>query len=685
MIDKWAKQPSVVVSALIVLMHAGTPARAQNDTTGSIIVAGASLQVPGADNATLREAIARAEAGDAAGASERAARLNDPAARVLVEWVLLRAGGDGITADRVARFLSQNPGWPGAKALRLRAELALLTEEHSPDEIIAFFRQAEPRSAAGRVVLANALNQKGQADKAATLVHDTWRNNSVSSAIERYVRNKMPNVLNRADDKARMDRLLYQEEPGEAIAIGEKLGGSEKALAKARAAVIRKASNAGAMLDAVPADMHKDPGYLFARAQWLRRNDKPREAAQFLITAPRDPRLLVDPEEWWIERRLVTRKLLDEGDARQAYKVAAGHGSRKDTDIIEAEFHAGWIALRYLKDTATADRHFSTMQREAVRKISVARAAYWRGRTAEARGDNGAAQQHYDVAARNTTTFYGQLAMAKLGKRDLHLNNAPPADEAKRAAFNRRPTVRAIRLLASAGLIDKARPFFADHGDEWNDHEELALLAKLAAELGQIKFQLIVGKQAVGRGMPLDQYAYPTNGVPNTQPIGPKVERAVVLGLSRQESTFDPKIRSSAGAVGLMQMLPTSAAQTARKYGVGWRPGQITDPVYNSQLGTAYLGDDIASFGGSYVLAFAAYNAGRRRANEWIAKYGDPRDPNVDTVDWIERIPFTETRNYVMRVLENVQVYRARLGQPRLLIESDLRRSAPVATAEASD
>lgn len=671
----------IAILAVTSGLAATYPARSQAQVTGSIPSPGAALGSSG-DLSLLREAISRAEAGDGAAASAKAERLSDPVARTLVEWFILRSGADGISANRVSRFLAANPGWPAEKTLRARAEAALLSEQNSPDDIIAFFRNGEPRTGSGRVVLADALRQRGQNDKAQALVREAWRNNAISSALERFVRERMPGVVTRADDKARMNRLFYQEDAGDGLAIGERLGGGDLALARARAAVIRKAPDARALLDAVPAEFHRDPGYLFARAQWLRRQDKPREAAQFLHTAPRDPRLLIDAEEWWIERRIIARKLLDEGEPREAYRVAAGHGSRKDTDIIEAEFHAGWIALRYLKDAATADRHFAIMQKEASRKISVARAHYWRARAKEALGDEGAARQHYEVAARHATTFYGQLAMAKLGRQTLQLVNTPQADEGKRAQFNRRPTVRAIRLLAAAGLVDKARPFFVDAGDEWTDAAELGLLARLAGELGQVKFQLAVGKQAVGRDMPLDTYAYPTNGVPQSPALGPKVERAVVLGLSRQESTFDPKIRSSAGAVGLMQMLPASAAQTARKYGVGWKPGQITDPVYNSQLGTAYLGDDIASFNGSYILAFAAYNAGRRRANEWIAKYGDPRDPSVDAIDWIERIPFSETRNYVMRVMENVQVYRARLGQPRLLIDSDLKRNGGVATAQ---
>lgn len=651
------------------------PARAQ--ATGSI----PPSKSTGAEASSLREAISRAEAGDGTAASAKAAQLSDPLARTLVEWFILRSGAQGISAARVSNFLIQNPGWPAENTLRARAEATLLTEEHASDDIINFFRNVTPRTAAGKVVLANALRQRGQGERASALVRDAWHNNTIPASVERFVREHLSGAISAADEKIRMDRLFYAEEAAEGLAIGERLDSANKALAKARAAVIRKAANAGALLGAVPHELHHDPSYLFAYAQYLRRKEQPHDAAKYLLAAPRDPRLLVNPEEWWTERRIVARKLLDAGEARLAYRVAAGHGARKDVDIMEAEFHAGWIALRFLNDAALADRHFALVQKEAARKISVARAHYWRGRAREALGDEGGARQHYDVAAHEATTFYGQLAMVKIGRRNIHLANAPQADSARQARFNQLPTVRAIRLLAEAGLIDKARPFFTDAAEEWRDPVDLDLLARLGASLGQVRYQLAVGKKATNRGLPLDHHAYPTNGVPNTPAIGLKVERAVVLGLSRQESTFDPKIRSSAGAVGLMQMLPASAAGIARKYGVTWKPGAMTDPVYNSQLGTAYLGDDIASFDGSYVLAFAAYNAGRRRASEWVAKYGDPRDPRVDAVDWIERIPFTETRNYVMRVMENVQVYRARLGQGQLAIDNDLKRNQVTAVA----
>jgi soluble lytic murein transglycosylase len=626
----------------------------------------------------LRAAIAAAEAGNTAEVDQRLQGISDPAARSLVEWFLIRAGSAGVSSQRAARFLTQNPGWPQEGTLRNRAEQALLNERRPAAEVIAFFRNGEPRSAPGRVALASALIASGDTANAHRQVRQAWRGRDLSLAAEQTVRERFPGVITRADEMARLDRLLYGEDTAAALRVATRIGGSALVKARARIAVINKAGNAGALLEAVPAEARSEPGYMFHRIQWLRRNDRPAEAARLMVQAPRDPRVLVDPDEWWTERRLLARRMIDEGDPQIAYRIASGHSAQRDVEKMEAEFTAGWIALRFLNDPNTADRHFQALQAEASRKISVARAAYWRGRAAEARGAWDA-RQHFEAAARFPTTYYGQLAAAKLGQTELALRGPRVSDESGRARLEARPMTRAIRLLSSAGLGDKARPFFVQLSETLNEPDEVAALARIGEQMGQHRFALLAGKGAAQRGIAVDHIAFPTGGLPSAPVAGPPIERAVVLAIARQESTFDPNARSTAGALGLLQLMPGTAAATARRFGVQWRPGALTDPVYNTTLGTAHLGELSEALNGSYVLTFAAYNAGKSRVREWIARYGDPRTPGVDVVDWVERIPFSETRNYVMRVMENLQVYRARLqgSQAALMIERDLRRGRP--------
>ena len=288
------------------------------------------------------------------------------------------------------------------------------------------------------------------------------------------------------------------------------------------------------------------------------------------------------------------------------------------------------------------------------------------------------ARAHYEQAARFNTAYYGQLARAKLGMHELALVSSPLPVADKRAALARNEVVRAVETLYVINDRDLIIPIVADLADRSPDMAMLAALAEVAARHDDARSALLIGKGALGRGQPFDQYAYPTFGLPPYTAIGPAVEQAVVYSIARQESAFNPKDVSSANALGLMQVTPEAGRYVAKKFNVAFDQNRLlNDNVYNMQIGAAELGDNIASYNGSFILAFAGYNAGRGRVKEWVERYGDPRDPKVDPIDWVERIPFAETRNYVQRIIENIQVYRARFGGgSRLMIEADLRRGA---------
>jgi soluble lytic murein transglycosylase len=430
----------------------------------------------------------------------------------------------------------------------------------------------------------------------------------------------------------------------------------------------------------VPASLRQDTSFLFARAQHLRRNDKAAEAAKVIAGMTRDPKVLVDGDEWLIERRMIARQLLDGGDAAAAYEVARAHGASTPAKRIEGEFYAGWIALRFLDDHATAARHFEDAAKIAETPISVARTAYWQGRAAEAAGDEPGAKAHYERAAAHPIAYYGQLARAKLGFTNLPLRvTAEPGEEA-RAAFLDSTPAKAVRLLYQAGAPELALPLMAELGQNMPDAGHLDALGDLAAEKKDARSLLALGKAAVQRGLPLDLHAYPTIGIPSFDPVGDRVEKAMVYAIARQESAFDPRAQSGVGARGLMQLMPATAKRTAQRFGLGFDVDRlIEDPVYNAKIGSAHLGELMDDWKGSYILTFASYNAGGGNVKKWIDAYGDPRRPGVDPIDWVERIPFSETRNYVQRVMENLQVYRHRLEErSAYLFEGDLRHSRMV-------
>jgi soluble lytic murein transglycosylase len=639
----------------------------------------ASLAISSADLAAVKQAIPLARNGKTGQASDLQKSISDPLARKLVEWVLLRSDNNTADYSRYADFISANPSWPSIGLLRRRAEAMVWQEQAEPASVRAIFAKEPPRSAKGHLALARALLALGDRAGAQAHVREVWRNEALSIDLEDQLMDTFRDVLTPADHKARMDLRFYVEDVDAGLRAASRVGPTAVAIAKAWAAVIRKAANARALLEAVPAEAGYDLGYTFARAQWLRREDKAADAAGLILSVPRDAAQPINADQWWEERRLLARKLLDLGDAPTAYRIARDAAPpSKDQFRWEQPFTAGWIALRFLDDPAGAITHFAKVAQGSGDPTTNARAGYWQGRAAEALGRKEEARGFYEVAARLGTAYYGQLARARLGYKDIVLRPPPELSPERRAAVAQLDIVRATELLYAVGERDLVVPFVADLGERSTDIAALAELGEITGRNKDARCTLLIGKAALRRGYALEHYAFPTFGIPEYKAVGPAVDLSLVYAIARQESTFYQGDVSSAKAVGLMQVTPEAGRETAKKFGVtyDWKRLQ-TDSVYNVQMGAAELGDRMESYRGSYVLTFAGYNAGPGRVREWLARYGDPRDPKVDPVDWVERIPFSETRNYVERVLENLQVYRVRLGGgPRLMIEADLHRGA---------
>lgn len=636
-----------------------------------------SSSTPAADIALVKQAIDLVRRGKTTDATAIEKTISDPLARKLVEWSILRSEENDAGFDRLAAFGTENPSWPNATMIRRRAEGALWDEKRSPSVVTEFFEGSKPFTAKGKFALARALMAQGQTPAAAQLVRQAWREDTCSRDVERIVMETFGEMLTRADHKARMDRRLYDDDADAGMRMAQVLGGAELAIAKARKAVSDKSSNAHALLEAVPSSARSDAGYIFSKAQWLRREDKPVEAAHVILSAPRVAAALHDTNEWWTERRVLARKLLDENEPQLAYRVARDAVTpSKDAYSWEHEFTAGWIALRFANNPQAAYQHFARVSGDTTSPTTLARAEYWQGRAAEAAGRSSDARTHYQQAARFPTAYYGQIARAKLGLNDLILRRPP--EPANRGALMNLEVVRAAQILYAIDARDLVIPFVADLADKAVDPGALVVIADIAKKYDDARAMLMIGKAALNRGYAFDVYAFPTNGIPEFRMVGPSVDRSVVYAIARQESAFNPRAVSSAKAYGLMQVTAPTGRIIAKKFGLAFDQSRmLSDAAYNAQMGAAELGDVLESYRGSYILSFVAYNAGRGRVKQWIEKYGDPRSPDVDPIDWVERIPFSETRNYVQRVLENMQVYRAQLGGgSRLLIEADLRRGA---------
>ncbi|MGF6309757.1 soluble lytic murein transglycosylase [Bradyrhizobium sp. i1.8.4] len=628
------------------------------------------------DKETLTSVVELLRKRKPADATEAAASISDPVARKLAEWLILRSEDNGASVERYRAFLDANPSWPSQTFLRRRIEASLWDDHRDDSAVWAWFQNESPVSAKGRLALAKVLIGRGDRGNAERLVREAWRNDPMSEDTETTALDLFGSFLTAGDHKARMDTMLYGTD-NEAAGMREarRLGSGYVALAKARIAATRKGSNLRALLEAVPSELSGDTGYLFAKIQLLRREEKFAEAARLMLSAPKEASRLYSVDEWWIERRLLARKMIDTNEFRTAYLIARDAAlPARDIYKTEQEFTSGWIALRFLNDPALAAQHFARIGVGSANPTALARAGYWQGRAAEAAGRGQEARAAYARAAEQSTSYYGQLARAKLGLPQIELNSAPRGRGADRLEI-----VRAVALLYEIDARELAIPIFGDMGDN-GDPEALAGLGELTARHGDARGMLLMGKAALNRGLPFDHYAYPVNGIPTFRQVGPEVEQSVVYAIARQESAFNPAVVSPAQAYGLMQVTPDAGRYVCKRAGIGFDLNRMkTDPVYNATLGAAELGGLLEDYRGSYILTFAAYNAGRGSVRKWIERYGDPRDPKVDAVDWVELIPFSETRNYVQRIMENLQVYRARFGGgTRLQIEADLRRGASV-------
>lgn len=618
------------------------------------------------DHAVLRNAVTLAKNARGSEALAAAQQLDDPVARTLVTWLVIRHAPNDLGFDGIAAFLRDKPYWPTQSTLRRKAEAVLFAEKRSPQVVRAFFGDQAPLTGPGKIALARALAASGDQSTAASLVRDAWRTDDLSESSEQTIMTEFGTMISRADHKARADHFSYAPDTDRAMRAAARAGSDVVALTRARLAIARREANGAALLAQVPLTYANDPAYLFAKAQLARRADKPQEAAKALLAAPASAEAQVDTNEWWIERRLVARELLDAGDARTAYQVAAA-AMPPDADNYRAESHftAGWIALRFLKDPRTAAGHFAKIAEGQSNPITLSRAGYWQGRAAEAMGDIGTARSRYEGAAAHSVTYYGQLARQRLGLPPVALRRTPDTGSA-RASFERAEPVRAIKLLYAIGDRDTPMTIYYDLAWRMQDSAHLALLAQLAEANGDARGALVVGKESVYEGHPLDAVAFPTFGLPSYSPIGTPVDKAMIYAVARQESQFNARTLSSAKAMGLMQVTPAAGREVAKQTGATYNETRLmTDQSYNVQFGAAELGMLMDNYDGNPLLVFAGYNAGRGSVRKWFERYGDPRDKDVDPVDWVEMIPFSETRNYVQRVMENYLVYQVRFGTGR--------------------
>ncbi len=663
-------------------------ARSEEPSPRSAVAAPLSPQL-----AAVKDAIDLARKGKIGEATAAGNALSDPAARKLVEWFILRHPDADADFRRYAAFLADNPDWPSMAQLRKRAE-SRLWQERSDAETVHGFTGDRPASAMGKLALARVLLAGGDRDGAASLVRAVWRSDELSERSEGDAFATFRELLTREDHRARMDKRIGAKDFSGAKRAAQHLGDDELSIVKACTAVNANETKALDLLASVAPAARQDLGYALCRIHWLLRHDRIDEATRLTIAAGPETMALQETDEWWRERRALARKLLDQGKAQVAYDVVRA-AALPANEYYRADFHfmSGWIALRYLSDAPKAHAHFAHIADGSANPTVLARASYWQGRVAEVLGEDNEMRAGFEAAARYPTAYYGQLARARLGLDRIELPASPSQYQAASLALADE-RVRAADMLYALGERDVVFRFASDLAEQSADVAVLGALAELTGRRNDARTMLQIGKPALARGLALTDYAFPTIGIPPHSPIGPEIERSIIYSVARTESAFDQRDKSSANAVGLMQVTPEAGRDTAKRFGVTYDwDRMVSDPVYNTQMGAAELSALLKEYRGCHIMAFAGYNAGRGRVKEWVSKYGDPRDPKVDAIDWVERIPLSETRNYVQRVAENLQVYRVRFdGAAQAMSKGDQPRktsqeanAAPPASTAAPD
>ena len=624
--------------------------------------------------AVLAQALGAIDAGRFDAARSLTARLTDPILARTVTWFRLRAQPNGGRYADYIEFLAENPGWPGRRELRHRAE-GLMPADLPDAAVRRYFAELPPVSAYGAERYAAALIAHGRDARAHALLRETWRTRPFPVADERRFANRYGDLLSARLHRARLERMLWTGRYAAAGRQAERVDAGHRALARARLRLARMAPGVDAAIAVVPADLRDHPGLIFERARWRLRKDR-HDGVVALLDPPR-----VDVPEaarWWSIRRWAARRALDKGDISVAYRIAAHHGLEAGLGFAEGEWLAGWIALRWLRDPATALAHFSRLYDGVTTPVSRARGAYWAGRAAAAAGADDDARLWTETAARNLTTYYGQLAAERLSADFfLALPRPPQPSPATARAFEADPLVRAVRQLARHGFARRIDPLFTELIARAASPARARLTADLAAQLGRHDLAVRTARQARRSGIILPTHLYPEVALPDLAHRD-AATRALVLAVVRQESGFDPGAISSAGARGMMQLMPATARHMARSLDLDPDRHSLDDPAFNLLLGSAYMNRLVRRYDGSLLLAVAAYNAGPGRIGRWLKRYGDPRAAHVDPVDWVETLPFAETRNYVQRVFEGLTVYRHRLAPTRVAIALDARlRVAP--------
>ena len=624
---------------LVCFLSLGAPALAQDPASLAALKRAVALEAEGKWTEAL----------EAAGAP-------GSVSRDIVEWQRLRAG-NGTFAQTVD-FLERRADWPGLDLLRTRSENAIPADAIRGD-VLRFFAEVKPGTGTGALRYARALWETDQREAAMAEAKRAWTTMSLTASEEAQFMHDWPKTLGELHWE-RMDMLLWRGLSSQAERHMARVDSEHQALARARIGLRAAAAGVDGLIERVPAALADDAGLAYERFLWRANKGRNEDAIALLAERSVSEASLGRPDEWGRWRRTYARQLMRAGEYQTAYDIAANHYITEGWNGADSEWLAGYLALRYLDKPEQALAHFQKFRTMVDTPISLSRAGYFEGRAYEALGRKDEAQAAYTFGGGHETAFYGLLSAEKAGMPlDPALAGTEDFSGFEQASFWDLPIMEAARLAQALGDTQLTERFVI-HLSERLDRHETGQLAAWAESVDAHYIALKIAKYNAGFGKVLEAAYFP---VPEIGKGNPTVPRALELSIARRESEFNHVVKSPAGALGLMQLMPGTAKDMATRIGIPYEPAKLTtDPTYNVRLGSEYLAHLMERYGENPVLIAVGYNAGPGRANTWSDTNGDPRDPSVDVVDWVELIPFEETQTYVMRVTESLPIYEARLS-----------------------
>ncbi len=579
--------------------------------------------------------------------------------KLLVQWMYLKERTNKASFYDYVNFINFNKEWPRINRLRYLAEHKIDFKKVKPGDVIDFFKNQDPFSGFGKLKLGEAFLIKGEKSKGEKLIVDGFRTAKLSRDDLRYLNKKYKYILSSKNYIERAKYLAWEQDYWELKRTVKYLPAGYKELYFARFALMTRSYGVDAAIAKVPEKFIDDIGLKYDRAKWRRKRGRHLSALEIINTLPNDTDILVKPDLWFKEKFIIARRMINKKQFNEAYKLFINHGVEDSSLLAEAEWHAGWLSLRFLKNPETSVKHFKTMFDNVNYPISKSRAAYWLGYSYETLGLKEKARSWYTKAAKFNTTFYGQISATKINKKTFKVKNDFQLNEEDYKSFKKTKLARAAILLEELDRSEYSKDILRFLGSEEKTIKEKALAGKLSQELQRLDFAIQIAKESSYKNVNLIDLNYPIIEIPKKVKNLKILDDSFILALIRQESEFDSKANSFAGAKGLMQIMPATGKLLSKKVGLSYSRAKLTEnDFYNLQLGSYYITNLYNEFNGSIYMALAAYNAGPHRVTRWVKRFGDPRTNKIDPIDWIELIPFSETRNYVQRVIENIQVYK---------------------------